>query len=42
MNVKLIESKGSIATFLSNLFPRLHADTYREHVEKREGKKKNF
>ena len=43
MKVILIESREDrFATFLSNLFPRLHADTYREHVEKHGRKEEKF
>ena len=35
MNVILIESREArLLLSISNLFPRLHADTYREHVGK--------
>ena len=36
MNVTLIESREDrLLLSISNLFPRLQADTYHEHVEKK-------
>ena len=43
MNVILIESREDrLLLSISNLFPRLHADTYREHVEKHGRKEERF
>ena len=42
MNVILIEGReDQLLLSISNLFPRLQADMYREHVEKKK-KKKNL